>query len=262
MNKLFTLKALIGFCILSMLIGLPLLSSGQTFPVSINSLGRTATVTSMDVGPTGDIYVTGKIGKHTETTFGPGGCGLNIMYTTFSPGLFKQTIFVAKLKPSGSLDWMVVGISDMMSPDDVSGSDIEVDNLGNAFFTGTMIGNVEFRRIHGGPPASISSCAPLGFNSLRHFVGRIDPNGTPMWVAETEAAVVRTYGEAITLDEANNRLFTGGYADTGFWSETVFFKDEDCTGGCSFNSLPTPSTGKTGFIAEYTMDGVNVGPKK
>lgn len=232
-------------------------AQAQQLPIELHCNGCDLFVESMDIGPDGDIYVTGRTGRYNQFTFGPN--GINEVHSpSYAPYTSNYDIFIARFHPDdisslNDLVWLTVGrTTTTSSPLQHSGKDIEVDASGNAYVVGSMFGNVEFERVF---PTSVPM--PVCSGSMRHFVTKINADGTPNWVADVKpTTVAETFGEAIALDEANNRIITGGYASINSPSTTITMRNSDCTDQCSFTAVPTP-TGHVGFISEYTLTGMN-----
>ncbi|MCJ8292271.1 MAG: T9SS type A sorting domain-containing protein [Crocinitomicaceae bacterium] len=233
-------------------------AQAQEFPIELHCNGCDLFVESMAVGPDGDIYVTGRTGRYNQFIFGPN--GINEVHSpSYAPYISNYDIFIARFHPDSipsdnELVWLVVGrTTAASSPLKHSGKDIEVDASGNAYVVGSMFGNVEFERVFPTPLSTIPACP----GSMRHFVTKINADGTPDWVADVKpTTVAETFGEAIALDEANNRIITGGYASVNAASTTITMRNQDCTDQCGFTAVPTP-TGNVGFISEYTLSGMN-----
>jgi len=259
--KLFSFSRGVTLLVFSLLIGSNAWT--QEFPILLHANGQDVYVESMDVGPSGDIYVTGRTGLYDQFTFNP--CWWNIWYSpspcTPAP-LGQSDIFIARFHPdditmtNNTLVWMVVGRSSISpSPSVHSGKDIEVGSDESAYVVGTMSGDVTFQKIWPTCGPVYPACATTTIN--RHWVGRFDANGVPMWIADAQPENwSETYGEAITLDEGNNRLFTGGYATPNASSDVIYMRNSNCTNGCSFLATPMPS-GALGFVSQYDLSGTS-----
>lgn len=268
MKKLSAIKKLLLFN-MSFLFVILFSSSifAQPFPINIEALGQDVIIESMTVSDNISdpaIYVTGRIGTYSSVSFSPS-CyeDLTIPMNVCDPEM-SYKIFIAKLVPdasSSSVEWMVIGFTDSaFIPNSFSGKDIEVDSGGNVYITSTIIGQVKFiQNYPEGCSFSISTCED-GITNLRHAVVKISPTGHPLWVAEarTSAASIESFGEGLTLDEPNNRLFTTGYISTYYSAGTTIFNDADCANRCGFSFAPiAPESPLIGFIAEYTLSGTN-----
>ena len=263
-NKIITKQCCLLVCSIAVFMLLPYvkLKAQQPFPIEIDANGGKVFVESMDIGPDGDIYVTGSIKNYVEFRFGAFSCGDGVVNFEPSGG---HRIFVARLHADpvdlnfDQVVWMTIGTStlNVNTGGIFSGKDIEVDPDGVVYFTGTLIGEVEFTRVIGGPSPTITSCH--ADNAFRHFVGRLSPNGAPNWISDTDPGVMmmNSYGEGLTLDRQNNRLFTGGYIGNAT-SAPMIFNDgtPSCNVGCGFTIVPTASP-YVGFVTQYSLGGVN-----
>ena len=236
------------------------------FPIKMAANGQDVHIESMTLSQSDSdpsIYVTGRIGNYSSTSYAPA-CGEDVtILTPYCMSTMDYKFFVARLYPniSGGSDikWMVIGTTNAgFNPDAFSGKDIEVDEGGNVYVTGTLIGDVKFEQIYPAVCAySIGTCG--GPTNMRHALLKIDANGVPQWVAETDApAAIVSYGEGLTLDEENGRLFTTGYLSTNYLSGSVSFQNATCSDQCGFSFAQVwPESPYVGFVAEYTLDGVN-----
>ena len=137
-----------------------------------------------------------------------------------------------------------------------SSKDIEVAPTTESYIAGTIMGTtVTFQRVLPIGP-SITACG-TGL-SPRAFLAQIDPLGNPIWVSEVQESTggFPTFGEGLTYDSANGRIFVCGYSGTNYVSGTLNFNNFfACATACTTPLSPTLAP-NIGFIGEYDMNGI------
>lgn len=110
-----------------------------------------------------------------------------------------EDVFVLKLDPNGSLDWVQTfggGGGD-------GGSSIHIDEKGNVYLTGSITG-----------PVILSSGAIIGTDGSQDiFVMKLTPEGSLDWV-QTFGDSARDQGKSIFVDNSGNIFVTGSFSST------------------------------------------------
>src|SRR5690606_14138249 len=141
---------------------------------------------------TGNVYTTGYFDGTAD--FDPGAGTHHLTVVGYSD------IFVCKLDVSGNLVW----VKQLAGGTGEAGYDIDVDDSGNVYSTGTFFGTVDFD-----PSTAVFNLSSPGQQEI--YLSKLDASGNFIWVKQMGGEV----GYALTLDRAGNVYFTGyyGWAD-------------------------------------------------
>jgi uncharacterized repeat protein (TIGR01451 family) len=162
-----------------------------------------AYLTSLDVGDSSNIYITGAFNSTTDFDPGPGTVNLT------PSGGWKYDIFIEKLDSSGNFTWAKkIGAANNHAANDYP-FDIHVDRFENVYVTGEFRGLVDFD-----PGPSVYSVLMGAIRDV--FALKLDYNGDFVWVSTTKGSQ-HASGKAITTDLSGNCYVTG------FFNYTVDF---------------------------------------
>jgi hypothetical protein len=148
-------------------------------------------ISSIKIGPTGNIYTTGWFEENAD----------------FDPGAWDHILkaksddaFISKLNADGHFIWAksIGGINIER------GYDITVDISDNICVTGLFYGDVDFDPDSGN--YILSSLYPLSDNA---FILKLNSNGNFIWAKQISAFIA--YGKSITLDDAGNIYSIGEF---------------------------------------------------
>ncbi|RZD40388.1 MAG: hypothetical protein CXT71_01185, partial [Methanobacteriota archaeon] len=177
-------------------------------------------------------------------------------------------IFVAKLTPTGTWDW----VTKAGSTSDDESKDIEIDSNGDLTITGYCSGNSTF--------GTIDLTCDASYQDI--IVAKINQTGSWQWaIASNQTSGYYVSGEGLAID-SNDDIFITGHTDAGkigntpvfnsifvskvlsngTWGDSVYFST---SGGYSSNkglALDLNSNGEifvTGqFVATITIDGNSI----
>lgn len=176
------------------------------------------------VDPSGDIYVSGDFMDTAD--FDPSG-GTNELVAT---GPFD--VFLAKYDEQGDNLWAIK--IDGVSAD--FGYGLTLDEMGNAYITGSIIGNADF------DPGPGSDVLNTTNGSPDIFLAKYDPDGNYEW-AMTVGGPTQDEGIAVSTDD------NGGVYMTGYFQGTADFDPSGNTANL------TAEGGEDAFIAKYDTAG-------
>ncbi len=185
----------------------------------------------------GNVFVTGSFTDAVD--FNPG-AGTAILTTAFP--IFNSDLFVAKYDPSGVYLWAFnVGGSANFSS--VIGQGIDVNSLGGVAITGYFTATADF------DPAiattvNLTSANPPGSGFQDMFVAQYSSAGIYQWAFNVGKLTRVTAGYDIAIDELDNILVTGIFADT---------MDFDPSSGIA--NIITPWPGHDMYVAKYSSSG-------
>jgi len=150
---------------------------------------------------TGNVY---SLGYFFGTVDFQPGFGIYNMTTT----LFANSIYVAKYSFAGSLMWCKA-----LSGDYHLAEDIQVDQLGNVYLTGTFGGSVDFD-----PGPTVNNLTSSGTRDI--FLLKLNANGEFDWIKQFGSSVVQNVyeeletGNCLNLDTLGNVYMVGTFLDT------------------------------------------------
>ena len=178
-------------------------STGNCFITKLDSEGNflwansayvdLARIEGIDIDSQGNSYI---IGSYEDTaTFGDieliGSGGVNV--------------FIAKLSASGNFVWAIStekpsgwGISN------TKGFGISVDNQGNSYVTGSVLGSVNFGNI------SVNNTG----SDYNVFISKLDTNGNFLWASSSIGNIGDTVGKDISVDNQGNSYVVGDFENT------------------------------------------------
>jgi hypothetical protein len=137
-----------------------------------------------------------KFGKNTTNDVGRG-LAVDVfgnVYVTGETG--PNNTFILKLDLGGNIKWLAEFASSRIG-------DIVLDDLGNIFLTGTLLGTTDFDP---GPSEYILTSTP--YNA---FIFSLDTNGNFRWAEKWGGGAGWIEAHGITLDSANNIFITGAF---------------------------------------------------
>ena len=155
---------------------------------SVRSAGRRIEIDGAD-----NIYVTGEFRGTADFDWGPG---------TESRNSSKDSLFVMKADPSGSLEWVTTLTGESY------GFDIALDSSGNVFTTGVFSGTVDFDSGAGTSTRTTSSSSDRDI-----YVLKLDTSGDFLWV-QSAGNTNSDQGKGIAIDSADNVYVIGEYRHT------------------------------------------------
>lgn len=152
--------------------------------------GRSITTDSQ-----GNVYITGVF---TDTVdFDPSNNTFNLIT---QPGV--SDVFVSKLNSVGEFVWAI----SFEGTSYAEGNDIDIDDQGNVFVTGSFEDTVDFD-----PGASVFELVTPGH--LQVFVVKLDNSGLFQW-AKSTTSLSGNESNAVFITESNNVYLTGQYSGT------------------------------------------------
>lgn len=155
---------------------------------------------SIKTDAVGNVYITGSFQGSIDFDPGP---TTNI----HTSDLFNPTHFIQKLDSNGNLIWIHSFIGDFNSRS--YGRQLEIDNLGNIYVTGSYFGTIDFD-----PGAGITNLTSAGTNES--FIQKLDSAGNFIWAKSTHSlnATNSASGFGLQLDGNQNVILVGTISGT------------------------------------------------
>ncbi len=175
------------------------------------------------LGPSGDLYVTGKYSATADFDPGAGTANLTASGTC--------DIFLAKYSSAGAYQWAF----SLGGSGDDRGFDLSTDPSGNVYVTGWCTGTSDFD-----PGAGTSTLTASGNYDM--FLASYTASGLYQWAFRVGGSS-NDFGYGITIDGANNLYVTGGYNATA-----------DFDPGAGTANI-TSTGGQQAYIAKYDAAG-------
>lgn len=170
------------------------LSLGQTLQWAQTLAGANANIYHLEIGSSGDVYITGNFFGTSDFDPGPGVANLASSGTS--------DLFIAKYTAAGSYLWAYrIGNADSEYP-----MGAVVDSAGNFYVGGYFGGTVDFD-----PGAGVANLAAAGFNNA--FVAKYNSSGGLVW-ARGILGSGSGYLRGLRSDSAGNIVATGTFTGT------------------------------------------------
>ncbi len=177
----------------------------------------------LDVDAFGNCYITGSF---TDTTvFGAG----EINETTLINGI-DNNVFIAKYNTGGLLLWA----KQAGGTSGDTGSDIAVDESGNAYITGSFYEEAVFGE------GGVNESYLFSNGDIDIFLAKYNSDGVFLWV-KNAGGMDNDFGLAVSVDNSGNAYITGRFSD-----QAVFGNDDVFLEALTDASL---------FIAKYNSNG-------
>jgi len=178
------------------------------------STGNTV-ANSVAVDNAGNVYTTGSFTRTIR---------LDTIRLTTPYDLSAPDMFIAKCRPNGSAEWVVVAGGSLLQ----QGNDLVVGTSGDIFVTGQFYGSTTF---------GSTKLIPTASNGSDIFVAKYHPDGTCEWAQKAGGSVDK--GKGIALDPSGNIIVIGDFFDIAL-----------------FGSHTVRSVGSSDiFVAKYRPDG-------
>lgn len=165
--------------------------------VWVKTMGGSSTEYGIDlaVDAAKNVFVTGKFKSTVDFDPGTG--------QTLKSSNGDRDIFIMKLTSSGNLSW----VNTYGAGGYDTGHSIDLDNNSNVFITGKFFNTVDF------DPSPTSSFTLSATSSADIFVQKLDSSGNHLWAYSFGDTGWDT-GRALTVDNNDNVIITGDYANT------------------------------------------------
>jgi hypothetical protein len=153
--------------------------------------------TGIAVDASGNVYTTGQF--HGTIDFDPGTGTDNHTATA------DHNAFVCKLDTDGNYIWA----KDFDGDASTMGDGIDVDNSGNVYTTGSLLGTADFD-----PGTGTANLTSEGYFDL--YVSKLDANGDYVWAKSIGQVgeITAEYSRSIVVDGGGNVYTTGTFSDT------------------------------------------------
>jgi PKD-like domain/Secretion system C-terminal sorting domain len=183
---------------------------------------------SIDVGPTGNVYVTGQM--HQANNFDIAGSGY-----TITTGATNNDVFLASYDSSGNFRWAFNTGTDGQ----IAGNELVLDSNEKVYLTGSARGNGDFD-----PSGTVYTLAADNVGDA--FIASYTNGGAFRWAFLLVENGAAQEGRNIAVDASNNVYTTG-----------LFYGNVDFNSGAPVDTIRTPYNGlaQSSYFAKYDQNG-------